>query len=222
MVQKIFLIIIIFPFVLVGQEQQKTLLIVPPSKNSIRFSSLTERNIKYNSINRDSIIEFIVSTINSEVKVVLKKYSLKYLKEFTSSDAMPDTSYELKLWNCFYYNTNDSSLNSIKNNRAVTMNSYHNNYYGSNLNQYGLEILKKTVTLSKCDYILFINKFEIINPNSYFSLHVEVLDNSLNRIYGNKNEIKREISKTMYSDVLRYYIRASCEEMLEKVDQFLK
>ena len=102
------------------------------------------------------------------------------------------------------------------------MDSYHNNYYSCDLNRDGLELLKQSITASRCNYILFINKFEIINPNSAFSLHVEIMDNTLNRIYGNKNEEQRGISKTMYYDVLKFYVKSTCTNMMQRVTGYLK
>ena len=221
LIKRICFLLFICPVFLFAQEQKKTLLIVPLSKNNIRLNSLAERNIKYNNMNHDSVISYIISTVNSELQNVFKNYSIRYLKEFNSKGNFPDSLYNLKLFNCFYYDSKDSSLKNIKYN-SISLESYHNNYYGCDLNPEGLEILTNAVTSSKCDYIVFINKFEIIHPNSAFSLHIEIFDNALNRIYGNKNEMKRDISKTMYSDVLKYYIKSSCNNMLVKAEKYLK
>lgn len=220
-IKRICFLLLVCPFFLFAQEQKKILLVSPLSKNNIRLSSLAERNIKYNNISHDSLINFILTAANSELENIFQDYSVRYLKEFTSSEEFPDSLYSLKLFNCFYYDSKDSSLKNIKY-KSFSLESYHNNYYGCDLNDAGLEILKSAISSSRCDYILFINKFEIINPNSSFSLHVEILDNALNRIYGNKNEMQKDISKTMYSDVLKYYIKSACDDMLEKADSYLK
>ncbi|HKR04216.1 MAG TPA: hypothetical protein VJY62_06220 [Bacteroidia bacterium] len=220
-IKRICLFLFICPFFLFAQEQKKTLLVIPLSKNNIRLSSLTERNIKYNNMSHDSVINYIVNTVHSEMQNTFKDYSTRYLKEFTSTEEFPDSLYNLKLFNCFYYDSKDSSLKNIKY-KSFYLESYHNNYYGYDLNHDGLKILKNAITSSKCDYVLFISKFEIINPNSAFSLHVEITDHALNRIYGNKNEMKKDISKTMYGDVLKYYIKSSCNDMLKKAERYLK
>jgi hypothetical protein len=221
LIKRICFLLFVCPSFLFAQEQKKTLLVIPLSKNNIRLNSLAERNIKYNNISPDSLVSYIVNTVNSESENVFKNYSIKYLKEITSTEVFPDSLYHLKLFNCFYYDPKDSSLKNIKYN-SISLESYHNNYYGCELNRDGLELLKSAITPAKCDYILFINKFEIINPNSGFSLHVEIWDNALSRIYGNKNEMKKDISKTMYSDVLKYFIRSSCNGMLKKAEKYLK
>jgi hypothetical protein len=221
LIKKICLLVFLCPFLLFAQEQKKTLLIVPLSKNNVWINSVTGKSIKYNNISRDSLADYIIHTTNSELQNIFKDYSLKYLSEFSSSEELPDSMYKLKLFNCFYFDSKDSSLKNIRN-KPYSMDSYHNNYYGIELNHDGLKLLKQSITASKCDYILFINKFEIINPNSAFCMHVEIMDNALNRIYGNKNEQQKDVSKTMYYDVLKFYIKSTCTNMMEKVRGYLK
>ena len=211
-----------FPCLLLAQEQKKKLLIIPISKSNIRLSSLTEKNIAYNNISPDSLNNFILKTIDAELKEIFKDYTLRYFDEYNSAPTLTDSAYHLKLWSCFYFEGADSSMRNIKNSKGESMDSYHNNYYGCDLNTYGIEIIKQAITSSKCDYVLFINKFEIINPNSLFCLHVEVMDKNLNRIYGSKNELKKDISKTMYPDVLKYYIQQANREQLTRLEQYFK
>ena len=156
---------------------------------------------------------YVNSVINSEIELLFKDYSLHYLN-------VPDTVFQFKFFNCFYFDIKDTAVKNIKHN-SKSLNSYHNKYYSSDVNGDGKLLLKNAVSDFKCDYVLLINRFEIINPNSEFSLHIEVLDSSLNRVYGNKNEIERDISKTMYGDMLKYYIRFSCKGMIAKVKKYL-
>ncbi len=202
-------------------QQKKSLLIVPISVNNIKFSPLVERNLKYNHVHPDSIKEYVVNIIDKTLTGLFKNYSIYYLKEFNNSAVLTDSIYKIKKWNCFYFNFKDSSVKNIQNVRGTSINSYHNNYYGCDLTTNGYKILKEAVNVSKCDYILFINRFEIINPNSIFSLHMEVMDKELKKIYGNKNEINRAISKSMYYEVLKYYIKLSTDDMLGKMNIYL-
>ncbi|MFI5219229.1 MAG: hypothetical protein ACHQNT_07040 [Bacteroidia bacterium] len=221
LVRLVLIIVLLIPFFLFAQDQKSTLLIIPLSPEKIHFNSLTESNVKYNNGNIDSLKSFIVNKINEECRATFNNYHVHFLKEYFSSDNLPDSSYELKLWNCFYYDWKDSSLKNF-NVSGMSMNSYHSKYYGFNFINNGLEIIKQAVIASKCNYVFIIDKFEIINPNSIFSLHCEIFDHSLNRVYRNKNELKRSISKTMYMDVLKYYVIYSSKEMLYEVSKFLR
>lgn len=114
-----------------------------------------------------------------------------------------------------------SQVKMIKINDQSVLESYHNNYYGYTLTENWKSNFRIALADSTCDFILFINQFEIINPNSIMSLHVELYDATLNKIYGNKNEVAKSISKTMYLDVLKYFIDDSVNDMLNKVDIYL-
>lgn len=215
-----FLLFLFVPYLLFGQAGTQKVLVVPLSANHIRLSSLTEKTIRYNNASRDSILNYIVSAVNS--KVILKNFSIVSSVDLPILRSFPDTVCELKKWNCFYKAGLDySQVIMIKNNDQSVLESYHNNYYGYILTENWKSNFRIALADSKCDFILFINQFEIINPNSIMSLHVELYDATLNKIYGNKNEVAKSFSKTMYLDVLKYFIDDSVNDMLNKVDIYL-
>jgi len=213
-----YLAAIITPTFIFAQPQKKIVVIMSLAEKNIELNSLSQRHLKYNNVSTDSFANSVAAIINKQVVSLFKNDSVCFLNQFYNSTVMHDSIYKLKQWNCFY--ADSTSITNIKNN-GTSLNSYHNIYTGFDFNPDGYTLLQQVATSSNCDYIVLISKFEIINPNSIFSLHVEVLNKQLQKIYGDKNELKRSISKTMYFDVLKHYVNLSVKDMLVQVNDYL-
>jgi len=203
-----------------AQEQKKNILVIPLSQKNIHLSKKVGRILKNNHVPPDSLVQYIAHAAREEIKNIFQNYTLQFQDDDTAQ-FLPDSLYSLKKFNCFYLDIADSSF---RNNyeKSWAKDSYHNLYYGIELTGFGKEAVNIAILNSQCDYVLFINQFEIQANTPYFSLSCEIADKTLRKIYGNKNEWEAHLLHNLYYDVLKYYSKKSIREMLLKAEEYLK
>lgn len=220
MKNKFFLLVFCIATALNLQAQKKTVLIISLSKNNIRLCGIAEKNLTYNNVSRDSFAEYIFQSSISEAKTIFEKYSVHFLNEYSPYHFLPDSFFLLKQWNGFYINRADSSYQKIKS-KSFSSESYHNIYYGVELNDKGKAVLNQAIKMSNCDYVLFINQFEIVSNKTTFSLSCEITDASLRKLLGDKNEWIADLFKKTYYDAVQYFTKSCIQNMLDNVEKYI-
>jgi hypothetical protein len=212
--KKVLLLLFLLPLLAAAQQENKTLLVVPLHKDNIHLSNLIKKNLNYNRVAEDSLLNYVVGNLNAQVKSIFKGYSVHFWdKNFSGNDVT------LKLWSCFYRDLATENVYNLKNTQG-SKESYHNLYYGVELSPQMKEDLLTKIQSLNCDYVLFLNEFEV-GSGSTFSLSCEVMNNKMEKIYGNKKEIEEDVVRNMYYDVLKFYVRETEEKILMAVKDYL-
>jgi hypothetical protein len=217
MAMKPLLLILFIPLLLSAQDTRKKMLVVPLFEKHIKIKGIAARCIRYNNITEAAVAHTIFETTLAKLSSTFSDWELIYIHRNAVAAAI-DTSYELRLRNRFYYDAKDSSYHMII---KHTPDSYHSNYYACELNENGKSMLKEAIQKSGCDYVLFINEFEIINPGATFSISSELMDKNMKKIYGNKNELRKEVGRTMYYDVFEYYLKEVADNLLKNMKEYI-
>ncbi|MFT5600931.1 MAG: hypothetical protein ACI9N1_001168 [Flavobacteriales bacterium] len=189
---------------------QNQIPLIPLNSANINFDRKTERNLNYNEVSIDSINAFILSKTIEIFKLGLSSNSeLNINAGFTFTDSLirNKTSQKKEIID---------SLNGVKKYLIKNENLDNSTYQSRPLSEILKTQLKDLFDNKNLKYVVILNKFETATPRpfcnkTYFSIHMDIYDSSLNKVYGGKSVWKKQITKKMYFTTLKYYT----ENMLE-------
>ena len=151
---------------------------------------------------------------------------MKTISDFGYPHFSSSIAGDYKQWNSFKINYTSDSNGNIVFNPENEPGSRHV-YWGRIFTEEQKEVLNALIEKEKIDYIFCITKFEASTPrpfnrNTHFSLHFEILNSQLNKIFGSKSYVQEHLSKRVYIDVVWYLINNSIDEVYRKSLNFIK
>jgi len=203
-------------------QNDGTILIVPMKSNLIEFDNHVVRMLNYNRLNIDSLKKTVLNLSISQLKISFPGYTFINLQSDTSYAYLIDSLKVFCQWNSFQIK---KILDSKGLEKIILSNDEDPKlkYYGHVIKERDLVAFRILIKKYNCKYILFINKFETwTNGNTNLSLHLEIYDQTMNKIYGSKNNWNTKISRTMYGNLFNYYLKSSIEEHYGRIKDFFK
>jgi hypothetical protein len=202
-------LLMIIPFNLFNQTKSKILLILPES-NQISWNNQTSRILKNNKVSSDSAKVKLIGILR---KVSCKGFQFKINAENIFQFSPYDSLYQRHVYN---------RLTNVNLNLPRFPEAMENYYLGRRLSQLSYQKLIAICLEYNYNYILSINKFEIIsksiwNRNTYLNIHIDLYNAQLNELAGNKGNIKIKLSNQIYFDTNIYMIKNEIEFYIQTI-----
>jgi hypothetical protein len=212
--------ILIIAIVLVSHysfsQTSTKILIVPLKKDMIEVDKHTQNLLNYNNVVLDTLKNEIINVSALKLKTQFPMFSFINLDSIIEYDWLADSLNSNKQWNTF-------QLKKIKDSNGLEkMILLHDEnpklkYYGRNLEENEIKTFNELIEKYDFKYIFFINRFETYTPKpfdrkTYMCLHLEIYDQKMNKIFGDKSDGSKKFFKTMYYHVFSdYYIPDAIE-----------
>jgi hypothetical protein len=211
--------IVIFSLILSAKclsQTDTTVLIVPLISENISIDRHVDKILQFNNVQGDSLKKYIQQLTADRLKNTFPGFSFINLQSIKEYKYLADSITISELWCSSQYRKINESL-GLKKIFSYNENRTKFKYYGRSLRSDYTLILKALLIKYKLKYIFFINKFEVgtrspFSNQTYFCLHFEIYDKTLNRIYGGKSFFKAETTKKMFYNAFCIYLRKAIDE----------
>jgi hypothetical protein len=213
--------IVLFSHYSFSQTNTK-ILIVPLKKEMIEVDKHTQKLLNYNNVVLDTLKNKIINFSALKLKTQFPMFSFINLDSIIGYKWLADSLNSNKQWNTF-------QLKKIKDSNGLEKMILLNDddpklkYYGRELEENEIKTFNELIQKYDFKYIFFINRFETCTPKpfdrkTYMCLHLEIYDQKMNKIFGDKSDSSRKIYKKMYYHVFSdYYIPDAIESFYKAV-----
>jgi len=204
----------------IAQAQAPEVFVVRPTPDDFRIHGMANGCLKFNGLTTDSLIRHVWDILDERLAIA---FDTVRVARWTDLSGLPaDSLYESKDWNCFYYDDSSRAYQPLKSRASANSYSYHNIFIGKKLAPEGMKVLNQAFSGGSADFLLVVTRFEIIGPNSIFSMHCELYDRSMRLLFGGKNELRRSVSRHMLAGVMDYYCRLAIDDMLSRLKAVMR
>ena len=159
------------------------------------------------------------------LKVQFSRFTFINLQNIVDYKYLLDSLDVLCQWNSF-------QIKKINESKGIDKILLTNNekpeskYYGRIIAEKDIITFQTLIKKYNFKYIFFINKFETItrrpfSTTTYFCLHFEIYDTTMNKIYGGKSYWNTKISKTMFYNVFYYFVRNTVDDFYKQIKKFI-
>lgn len=202
-----------------------TVLIVPMKSGFVEFDHSVVKMLNYNNVQIDSVKKNVQNLSIGRLKVQFPHFSFINLQDNIDFRYLIDSLNVLCQWNSF-------QIKKISDSKGVDKIFLVNDerpqfkYYGRIIKEKDIVIFRALIQKYSFKYIFFINKFETItrrpfSSKTFFCLHFEIYDQTLDKIFGGKSYWSAQISRTMYSNVFSYFTRKAFDDFYELIKKKL-
>lgn len=209
------LITFFFLTILIGKSfSQANIAIISFTESEYKISKKVKKYLHRNQIHNDSIKTalntFIIKEFERE-KIKANHIQLNQNSVFTDTLIKRNTTrYKYNVQNTDFIKFVYSEISPPK-----------IKYYSKKMNVESEQFLCGLIINEYYDYIVVLNRLKIYRKNWFskkyaFQLHLEVFDNNLNVVLGEKIQIERKIFKKLYPSAFNQYLKSLIYESLIK------
>ncbi len=190
--------------------------VVPVSIENISLNARINHVLENNGVDKDSLKKSINASLVADIKKKLPGDSITSLNlDWRFVDTLRYTRTTVSQRKI---DTSDWWPATVEINRESKVYKYR----GIRFNDHSKHLLKRWFKESGNDYIVFINRFEaqkkaLFSPYTRFTLHFEVYDRNVNKVYGGKSELSKRIKKSVYLKVLQYFLERMYDQFSDRI-----
>ena len=201
----------------VAQPSGLKVLVVPLPTPQIHFDNFAQQILHHNQVSADSAVKYCDASSLDILTATLGKATCINIRTLKPYAYLADSLQEYTQFNSFHLGAKPISGASKKSNLTLPFNKW--NYSGRILPVRHQLILKQCLEEHAFDYVILLNRFEIITPKpfdnkTHFSLHAEVYNNQLDKIFGHRSDVLANIARKTDYRIFKYLIRSASDELM--------
>jgi len=209
-----------------SQNDSARVLIFPLRSKAVYIDGHVQRMLKYNKIHPDTMKSILARIAARRFKTNFSHLIQADLTVFIPSDFFNDSTGIDYRWSSTGL-ARIAAFKRFKRFKKAMLNNTENKYYGQNLDESQLAILKNLTKQEGAHNLVFINIFETIalRPfvrKTFLRTHFEIYDRNMKLLYSGYVNKHLKIIRRMYRDIFEYTVRNSIDELCVQVNAVLK
>lgn len=200
-----------------AQQSGVRVLIIPLLAQQVHIDNNGQQILNHNRVSLDSAIQYSLASSLDIVNAALGKINATNIRELNAYAYLADSLQEFAQFNSFHLKEK-----SRGNAQKTTNFSIHGGsllYAGRILPTRHQLILQRCMDEQQFDFVILLNRFEVINRKPFerktlFSLHAEVYNKQLDKIFGHRSNVRADLSKTTNYSIFKYFMRSATDELM--------